>query len=189
MKRFKIITSLLLLCVIFCLSSCDQLHFHSVNGNKQNQSNEQNNDNSAVTPVTFVYSVTQEVLHMPDCYHVAMMNPKFRVTYSGDVSVLFAQGFTVCKDCFASDEPEEKPAPEPDPDEVTEAEATYVINRTSLTIHVKGCYNIDKMSDKNIKYTNSSYEDLIEKDHIPCGFCMKKEYEEYKKANPDKFDD
>ena len=190
MKISKIIAVLLLLCVLFNLASCNQLHFHSANSNLQNQNTNPNSENTQKQPITYIYSVTQEVLHLPDCYHVEAMNPKYRVTYTGDVSVLFAQGFTVCKDCFASDEEEkQEPEREPDPDEVAPEEATYVVNRSSLTIHVMGCYNIDKMSEKNVKYTNLSYEQLIETDHIPCGFCMPDEYKAYKEANPDKFKD
>ena len=189
MKISKFIAVLLLLCTMYSLCSCNQLHFHSSNGNLQNQNNNQDQQNTENQTFTYVYSVTQEVLHLPDCYHINFINPKFRVTYTGDISVLFAQGFTVCKDCFASDEEKEKPEKEPDPDEVPPEEATYVVNRSSLTIHVMGCYNIDKMSEKNVKYTNLSYEQLIETDHIPCGFCMPDEYKAYKEANPDKFKD
>ena len=96
----------------------------------------------------------------------------------------------LCKDCLAKEsESNQETTREPDPDEVPADEATYVINRSSLTIHVKGCYNIDKMAEKNVKYTCLSYEELIENDHIPCGFCMPDEYKAYKEANPDKFKD
>ena len=93
---------------MYSLCSCNQLHFHSSNGNLQNQNNNQDQQNTENQTFTYVYSVTQEVLHLPDCYHINFINPKFRVTYTGDISVLFAQGFTVCKDCFASDEEKEK---------------------------------------------------------------------------------
>jgi len=189
MSISKILAVFLLVCTIASLSSCNKLHFHTGNNNQIQQDNTPNDNIQEEQKITYIYSVTQEVLHLPDCYHVALMNPKYRVTYSGDISVLFAQGFTVCRDCLVTKEEEDEPEREPDEDEVPAEKATFVVNRSSLTIHVKGCYNIDKMSEKNIKYTCLSYEELLEKEHVPCGFCMPDEYKAYKEANPDKFKD
>ena len=188
MRSSKILIALLILCTVFSLASCNHLHFHNGNNTPQNQNNVPA-DKPEEQRITYVYSVTQEVLHLPTCSHVANMKPEYRVTYDGDISVLFAKGFTVCRDCLAQKEEDEDLPIEPDPDEVPAEEASYVVNRSSKTIHEKDCYNVEKMSEKNVKYTNLSYEDLIATEHIPCGFCMKEEYEAYKKANPDKFKD
>lgn len=187
MKGSKILAALLFICILFNFTSCNQPHSHKGNQNQQNQNTQE--DPPKEQQITYIYSVTQEVLHLPDCYHVALMNPKYRVTYSGDITVLFAKGFTLCRDCLVSDKEDEDTTREPDPDEVPAENATYVINRSKLTIHEKNCHHVKSMAEKNVKYTCLSYEELIEKDHIPCGFCMPDEYKAYKEANPDKFKD
>lgn len=184
MKFLKLLSAVILIIMMVNLVSCDQLHFHK-------GSNGHSNDNSDKTPqtqkITYVYSVTQKILHLPECSHTQRISEDYREEYSGDISILLEKGFTICRDCLVEKVPEEEKEFVPDEDEVPFEEATFVINRTKLTIHDKECYHVDKMAEKNVKYTNLSYEELLEKEHVPCGTCMPDEYEAYKKAHPEKF--
>lgn len=190
MKLSRILAIFTLLIMIFNLVACDQLHFHT--GNRPDINTEERDDDKEPEKeeiITYVYSVTQKVLHLPDCYHIENMNEDYKFEYSGDISVLFEKGFTICRDCLGTDSTEEDKVVLPDPDEVPFEQATYVINRSKLTIHKKDCHHVDKIAEKNLKYTCLGYEELIANKHVPCGFCMPDEYEAYKEANPDKFKD
>lgn len=187
MKSSKLLSMIIVLIMMINLVSCN--HSHSGNANK----NPQNNP-STETPneqkITYIYSVTEKRLHLPTCFHVGNMNEDYKFEYSGDISILLAKGYTICKDCLYENHEEEKEeVREPDPDEVPFEEATYVINRSKLTIHEKDCYNVKKIAEKNLKYTNLSIEELLENEHVPCGNCLPKEYEAYKEAHPEKFPD
>lgn len=184
MKLSKILATVTLLIMMFNLAACDQLYFHTGKHTGGGQGGGSGKEEQKEQPITYVYSVTQKVLHLPDCYHVEDMNEEYRFEYSGDISELFEKGYTICKDCLVSDDPEEEEHI-PDEDEVPAEEATFVINRSKLRIHHLDCYHIEDMKEENIKYTNLTLEELLAKDHIPCGTCMPEEYEEYEKAHPD----
>lgn len=186
MKLHRILGSILLLVIIFNLVSCDQLNFHHHNHSTTPTENTTPDENEP-TPITYYYSIVQKVIHLEGCFHIDNMEDDYRFKYTGDISVLLAKGYTLCEDCIAKEEPEEEVFV-PDPDEVEPELATYIINRTKLTIHKRGCYHIEKMAERNIKYTCLSYEELLANDHAPCGTCMPDEYEAYKKAHPEKFE-
>ena len=136
--------------------------------------------------VTYIYSVVSKTLHLPDCYHVERMNDDYKVEHTGSIVPMLEKGYTICKDCLIpEDEKEEEPEKE-DPYSVPESQAKYAYNKTSRVVHELDCHNIDSMSDKNLRYTNLTLDELLKLKHIPCGSCMPDEYEEYMKNNPDK---
>ena len=186
MTIYKILSLLILCVMIFGLVACGS-DKHSDNMDKSGLTDENNAPEEQ--KVYYVYSVVQKKLHLPTCSYVQSIGDDFRREYSGDISVLFADGFTICKDCLfvGSSENDDKNDEEiiPDADEVPFDEATYVINRSNLKIHEKDCSYIKSISQANLKYTNLNYEELVENDHVPCGHCMPDEYKEYKKTHPD----
>ena len=189
MKHLRFLSSIIVIILIFNLISCNQAYLHS--GSKPSHpsgSGTPTQPESTVQPIKYVYSITQKKLHLDDCYHIEFMNEEFRFEYSGDISVLLEKGYTICKDCLVvDDEDDEDDVFVPDEDEVSAEEANFVVNRSSLTFHIKGCRYTEKMSPKNVKYTRFTFEELLETEHAPCGHCMPEEYKAYKEANPDKF--
>lgn len=189
MKHLKYLSAIIVLIMALSLVSCGQAHIHT--GKHQNQgSGTGTNGDQTVQPITYVYSITRKVLHLPDCYHIQFMNEDFKSYYNGDIALLFEKGFTICKDCLATkDDTNEDKVIIPDEDEVPAEEATFVVNRSSLTIHMKGCSYIKKMSEKNVKYTSLTMDQLLETEHVPCGHCMHDDYLAYKAAHPEKFEE
>ena len=187
MKFFRVLSFIIVLIMMLNLISCNQTHGHKPHGNNNQQGTGQT-ETPNEQKITYVYSVTEKRLHLPTCFHVQNMNEDYKFEYSGDISILLGKGYTICRDClYENHEEEEEEVFVPDPDEVPFEEATYVINRSKLTIHEKDCYSVKKISEKNLKYTNLSIDELLEKEHIPCGNCLPDEYEAYKEAHPEKF--
>ena len=187
MKLSRILAVLMLIIMVFNIASCDSKGKHTPTGNNNGGNNDEITDKDPEAQrVTYVYSISQKVLHLPDCYHTESISEEYKFTYSGDISILFEKGYTICKDCLMVNAPDDEEKT-PDPDEVSKEEATFVVHRTKLKIHLLDCYHVDNMNEDNIKYTNLTLEELLATEHIPCGTCMPDEYEEYKKANPDKF--
>lgn len=185
MKISRIVALVLLLVTLLSTAACQQHH----ESNLPDDDEQPINDTPEKNYVTYVYSITQKKLHLPDCAYAQNIGEDLRVEYSGDISLLFEKGFTICKSCLFvdnddEDEKEETPR-EPDPDEVTPDLATYVVNKSSLKIHKKNCSYVDGINPENKKYTNLSYEALLTEEYVPCGHCMPIEYEEYKKTHPD----
>lgn len=182
----KIVSLFIIGVMLFSLVACGSEH---KKGDTNNGGTTDVDDIQEEQKVYYVYSVVQKKLHLPDCSHVKNIGEDLRCEYSGDISVLFERGYTICKDCLFVDSSENDDEDEdeefiPDADEVSYDEATYVINRSNLKIHEKDCSYIKTMSAANLKYTYLSYEELIDNDHVPCGHCMEDEYEEYIKTHP-----
>jgi hypothetical protein len=73
--------------------------------------------------------------------------------------------------------------PVEDENAVKPEDATFVVNRNSLTVHELDCHHIEAMSEKNIKYTDLTLEELLATEHVPCGACMPDEYKKYKEEH------
>ena len=183
MKKYRIIGAILSLILIINLFSCNQLNFHN---NKIDQ-NDQNNGQQ-VQRITYAYSVTQKVLHLSTCYHVDLMNQDYIKYYQGDIGQLLGQGYTLCRHCLVTDTPNDDDEEIVDENQIPKEDATFVINKSKLTIHMLDCYNIDRMAAKNILYTDLTLEELLATEHIPCGNCLPDEYEAYKEAHPELFE-
>lgn len=192
MKIKRIISVLALIMLVFSLCSCDQLHFHS--GGDQNQggatpptsSNNGNVEPEEETDIIYVYSVVSKVIHIQGCYHIDRINEEYIAQHIGDISAMLENGYTVCKDCMLPDEEkEDQDVVVPDPDSVAKEDATYLLNKSSMVVHLLDCHNIKSMSDKNKKYTDKSLEELIDDEYRPCGSCMPDEAEAWEKAHPE----
>ena len=187
MKAYRIISAIITLILIVNLFSCDGTHSGKGSHSQKTPEGEEQQ------PVVYVYSVNQKKLHLPSCAFVSKINPELIKEYKDDIGPLLADGYTLCSFCLLQDSSKEEKEEEeeefvPDPDEVPPEEATFLVNRSNLKIHEKDCSTISTMSEKNIKYTCLTYEELIANDHIPCGTCMPAEYEEYVEAHPEKFE-
>ncbi len=194
MKILRLLALTVSIILMLSLFSCDQLHLHTGKGSSnskdphdQHQPPSDNEENEGGEgKVTYVYSVISKVLHLPDCYHIDRIKEEYKFEYTGDITVMFEKGYTVCKDCLAPDEPEEEPEEEEeDPNKVAKEDATYLINSSSNKFHKLDCYHIEGMSEKNIKYTDLSIEELIALEHRPCATCFPDEAEEWEKNHPD----
>ena len=185
MKFSRILALILIIATLFSLAACQQKQ----ESNLPDDDEQPINDTPQKQYVTYVYSLTQKKLHLPTCSHVKNISEELRAEYSGDISLLFEKGYTICKDCLfvkndEDDNAEETPK-EPDPDEVAPDLATYILNKSGLKIHEKDCVYADKINAENKKYTNLSYEQLLEDNYVPCGHCMPEEYKEYQKTHPE----
>lgn len=47
----------------------------------------------------------------------------------------------------------------------------YVVNKRTLKIHIKDCYSVSKMSERNKLLVNETVENLIKKGYIICNRC------------------
>ena len=177
----KIIATTLIIILAFSLFSCEHGTFIPGNSSHDNDSHsDEQNQGQQEQAITYVYSVTQKVIHRSDCYHIDRMSEDYKTEYSGDISELLAKDYTICKDCLVPKE--EKPdEDEEDTNKIAKEDATYVINSSSKKLHELDCYHVKSMEEKNIEYTDLTLEELFELKYIPCGFCMPEEYEEYEK--------
>ena len=207
MKSTRIIAIALLLSLILSLCSCIEINpgntgsnSHGGHNNGQNNltdpedeedSEEDEEIEGAEGKVTYVYSVVQRTLHLPGCYHTERMNPEYIVTFTGDISEKLNAGFTICDDCLVPDDEKDKDEDEePEEEEILipKEEATYATNKKSLVIHLLDCHMIDAMIADNLRYTDLTYEELLELKYRPCGTCMEEEYKQYKKDHPELFE-
>lgn len=203
MKICRIVALLISTIMMLSLISCDQLHFHSGGGKdphsdtmddlhnnppKEDEDDEQKDNNKTEEQPEYIYSVISKTLHRPDCYHVDRIKEEYRFTFVGDITVMLQKDYTICKDCLVPDD--EKKEEDDDKEEenlIAKENATYATNKLSLVVHLLDCYMLESMIESNLRYTDKSYEELLELDYRPCGTCMPDEYKEYKKNNPDKF--
>lgn len=58
-------------------------------------------------------------------------------------------------------------------DVVSDEDATYVLNTSSLKIHLTDCNSVSKMSDFNKKNTAQGIDALLEQGYSTCGNCYK----------------
>ena len=209
MKSTRIIAIALLLSLILSLCSCIEINPGHTGGDPHGNQNDNHGDNTeseddggegdeaedeviegAEGKVTYVYSVVSKTLHLPGCYHTERMNPDYVKPYTGDINVLLNEGYTICEDCLVPDDEKKEDKEEEKEDEILipKEEATYATNKKSLVIHHLDCYMIDAMIPENLRYTNLSYEELLEMKYRPCGTCMEEEYKQYKKDHPELFD-
>lgn len=202
MKFTKLIASILCLIISFSLFSCYPTHGNNGNnensnydphdqyqGNNQNTNQDTSEDEGGEGKVTYIYSVLSKVIHLPDCYHVKNIKDDYLMEYTGDITILLQKKYTICKDCLVpDDEKEEDKTEEDDEDLIAKEDATYATNKNNLVIHLVDCYTLESMSEKNLRYTNLSYEELIALKYRPCGTCMPDEYKQYKEEHPEEFE-
>ena len=207
MKSTRIIAIALVLSLILSLCSCIEINSGHTGGNSHGDQNNGQNEitdpedgeedeedpetEGAEGKVTYVYSVVSKTLHLPGCYHTERMNPEYIVSFTGDISEKLNAGFTICEDCLVPDNEKDKEEDEePAEDEILipKEEATYATNKKSLVIHLLDCHMIDAMIAANLRYTDLTYEELLELKYRPCGTCMEEEYKQYKKDHPELFD-
>ena len=187
MYSCKGIALLLVIILLFTLVSCkkDTHKGHQSSNQGQDVEEETEDETEEESELTYVYSVVTKVLHLPDCYHIDRMNDEYITEYTGDITTLLQNGYTVCRDCLVPDAPEVEEE-EDDTDKVAPEDATFVINKSSKVIHTTDCYHVEKMVEKNREYTDLTLEELIDDEHRPCGVCMPDEAKEYEKTHPDK---
>jgi len=192
MKTVRFIALITTFLLAFSLISCGELNFHygsaggEGNGEQSDAGgNEENNENEEETPTQFyVYSITERKLHLPDCYHTNRIRDDYRFEYKGDVSVMIENGYELCMDCFPSEDEEDDD--ESNSNSVSENEATFVINASSLKFHKVGCHQTKGMTKENTVYTLLSFDELVSQEYIPCGSCLKQdETEEDDEENGD----
>ena len=200
MKSRTIIAILLVLSSIFSLFSCTEQNFHNSHDPHDDYNNNQGvnqtpaGDTDAEKPdgaegkVTYVYSVISKTMHLPDCYHTERMNEDYKFEYTGDLSVMLEKGYTICKDCLVPDEEKEDDEDKEDEILIPKEEATFATNKKSFVVHLLDCYMLDAMIEENLRYTDLTYEALMELKYRPCGTCMPEEYKEYKKNHPEEFE-
>ena len=85
------------------------------------------------------------------------------------------------------EEPEEDDTEE-DENLIAKEDATYATHKVKKVVHLINCYTLESMSQKNLRYTDLSFEELLALEYRPCGTCMPEEYEQYKKDHPDEFE-
>jgi hypothetical protein len=157
-------------------------------GNNESEENEE--EEGGEGKVTYVYSVLAKMLHLPDCYHVENIKEDYLKEYTGDITVLLQKEYTICRDCLVPDEEEDNDDEEDEEDEnlIDKEDATYATNKSNKVIHLLDCYTLESMSSKNLRYSDLTYEELIDLDYRPCGTCMPDEYKQYKEEHPEKFE-
>lgn len=194
----RLVCALLMLTVLLSACSCDQVHFHGGNnrGNTNNNTNQQNinqapnNDSEDTGDKTeetekpiYVYSILAKTIHLKDgCASAIRIREKgdYYKEHDGDIIELIQKEFEICSICFPSEEPEEKEdIPEEDP--VDPNEATFIVNKKSLTVHIFKCGALKNTKEENKKYTDKTLKELIEEGCLPCGSCMPEEYRLYVK--------
>lgn len=190
MKKCKIIALLLSAILLLTITSCNKNDPHGTpshtNSPTPNQGEDDTVQEGGEGQITYVYSVVQKMLHLPDCYHLDRMNEEYKYEYTGNISELLNNGYTICRDCLVPDTEDEEDE-EDEENKIAKEDATFVINSSSFALHKLDCHHIDKMEEKNIKYTDLTLEELIALDlYQPCGFCLPDEYEEYMKNHPKK---
>lgn len=160
------------------------------NGGNTGENEENEGDEGGEGKVTYVYSVLAKVLHLPDCYHVQNIKEDYLKEYTGDITILLQKEYTICRDCLVPDEEDDEEDEEDEEDEniIAKEDATYATNKSNKVIHLLDCYTIESMSSKNLRYSDLSYEELIELEYRPCGTCMPDEYKQYKEDHPEKFE-
>jgi hypothetical protein len=193
MKHDRLLAFLLILTVLFSLTSCKEKDYHGNSHDNSNIHNPQQGNNSqheeqegGEGKVTYVYSVVSKTLHLPGCYHIGRINEEYRFEYTGSISELLKKGYTICRDCLVpDDEKEEEPdEEEDDTNKVAKEDATFVINKSSKALHTLDCFRIDTMDKKNIQYTDLTLEDIIALDEYkPCRDCLPDEAEEWKELH------
>lgn len=185
MKKAKILSMLMTLILLLSFVSCDQLHFHTGHGGLNQNNNSNNNEQQGGEgKVTYVYSVVEKTLHLPNCYHVDRINEEY-LKSTTDISPLLQDGYTICRDCLVPKEPEEE-EPEEDENKIAREDATYAINAASNWLHTLDCHHLEVMSEKNLKYTDLTLEELIALDEYrPCAICLPDEAEEWEKNHPE----
>lgn len=159
MKLVKIIAVITSLILCVGLYGCSQ---KDGDGDKQKE---------RVINSPYAYSVNSKILHHSSCYHVKRISDANLVEYSGDPENLTSSGFSLCKTCFPNSV--DKDEPENDDNQISEEEATYVINVDSGKFHKKDCIYAINTSDSNKKYTDLTKEELISENYQPCGTCLK----------------
>ena len=178
MKR--LICTILLLAMLLSLASCNLIK----NGHHKPTEPDAGDPSDEPKPTIYIYSVSSDSIHLEGCYHIDGIKEKYLKT-TEDVESLLNDGYKLCERCFP-------PAKDPDPEEPEEPEipkeqATFLINKSSKKMHHVDCHTIGEMVEPNMKYTDLSYEQLLEDDYAPCGHCMPEQYEQYKKDHPEKF--
>ena len=154
----RLVCALVMLAVLLSACSCDQVHFHdgNNNGNINDNNNQQNinqtpsNDSASTDEKTeenekviYVYSILAKTIHLKDgCAAAIRIREKgdYYKEHDGDIIDLIQKEFEICSLCFPVEEPEdeeEEIIPEEDP--VDPNDATFVVNRKSLTIHKTDC--------------------------------------------------
>lgn len=192
MNRNKILAIVLALTLILSITSCDKKNKNNNSDDPHGQygqhteNPENDSQQGGEGKVTYVYSVVAKTLHLPGCYHLDRMNEEYKFEYTGSITALLENGYTICKDCLVPDKKEEEPE-EDDTNKIAKEDATFVINSSSKALHCLDCHIIDSMEEKNIEYTDLTLEELIALDkYKPCGFCLPDEYKEYEKNHPSK---
>lgn len=181
----KILSLVLLLVMVASLASCDNININF--GHKQDDSptDEIGDNENSPEPTIYVYSVLSKSIHLLGCYHIKEIKEDYRKEHKGDPTSLLEKGYTLCKDCFPP-EVEEEPEEEEEENKIPKEEATYLINSSSMKVHKLDCYHIAEMSEKNIKYTDLTLEELLELEHIPCSTCLPEEAKKYKEEQESK---
>ncbi len=196
MKLSKFLALIIVAVMILSLASCDNSHGHtpdtddphggesSGGGNSpENQDPSEGNEGK----ITYICNVVTKSIHLPSCYHVDVKD-KDRLIECYDISIKLGEGYVPCKDCLYIDDGNEDEGEEEDENLIAREDATFATNKASLTIHTLDCFMLESMSEKNLRYTNLGYSELIDADYQPCGHCLHEQYEQYKKDHPEKFE-
>lgn len=188
MKYNRFITLLLVFATLFSLISCKPEKPHNSHDNNidLDDQDQELEEEGGEGKVTFYYSVNSNKFHVAGCYHLYSIVDKFLKT-STSVPDLVADGYSPCRDCIAVEEESE----EDDANKITKEEATFVFSNNSskseTRFHTLDCHNVKKIQEKNLEYTNLTFEELTEiYDYIPCKDCLPDEAKIYFEKYPEK---
>ena len=186
MKITKILSLLVIFVILLSFVSCDQIHSHFGHGtSNSNQTGNDDTDNNQEKPkATYIYSVLSKTIHLPGCYHIDRIKEDY-LKETNSLAPLFEKGYTICRDCFHVKDEDDEKEEEEDVNKIPKEEATFVINSSSAKMHHLDCYHVEGMVEKNLEYTDLTFEELLELEYTPCKTCMPDEAKEYYKNHPE----
>lgn len=177
MKSNRIISVLLIIATLFSLFSCDihDLYPGGQNDPHNNYPGSQTGDEEkGEGHVTYVYSVTSKVIHLPSCYHTERMKDELKIEFTGDINQLLSKGYRICKTCLLQDsDGDEEDEPTKNENSMPDENSTYGINIKTRVFHDLDCHYLKNLNEDNRAYTFLTYDELLSLDYAPCGSCLK----------------
>ena len=127
----------------------------------------------------YILNTESKKVHMPDCGNAENITASNRQEFSGELSALAGDGYSLCGICLKgitmpeapdTDSPESNTMGESVP---SEEENKFILNKSSKKIHLPSCrYAVDMSVSNKEEFTGNDLSSLIENGYTKCGVCL-----------------